>query len=140
MDRILALDIGEKRVGVAISDPFRMFAQPLEVLNIRGKADLIGKIGKYITSYNVEKIVIGNPLSKDGSESRFSKKIGEIAKLIFQHYNIPTVLWDERLSSEEAQRYIRESGKKYIKKHIDKVSAQIILQSYLERERNAGSN
>lgn len=140
MKRILALDIGEKRVGVAISDPFRMFAQPLEVINIRGKSDLIGKIKKYLSSYDIEKIVIGNPLNKDGSQSRFSKKIGEIAKFISQHYNIPTVLWDERFSSEQAQRYIQESGKKFVKKNIDKVSAQIILQSYLERERNARSN
>ncbi len=140
MKRILALDIGEKKVGVAISDPFKLFAQSLEVLNIRGKADLVDKIKKYLTNYNIEKIVIGNPLTKDGSESLFSKKIREIAKLISSHYNMETILWDERFSSEEATRYIQKAGKKYIKRHIDKVSAQIILQSYLERERNARSN
>ncbi len=140
MKRILALDIGEKKVGVAISDPFKIFAQPLEVLNIRGKADLIGKIKKYLTNYDIEKIVIGNPLTKDGSDSLLSKKIREIAKLISSHYNMETVLWDERFSSQEAARYIQEAGKKYIKRNIDKVSAQIILQSYLEKERNARSN
>jgi len=136
MKRILALDYGRKRVGVAISDPLGIFAQGLEVLHIRGKADLLGKISKYFNIYEIEQIVIGNPLNKDGSESQLSEEIKKIANLINKSYNVEIILWDERFTTREAETSLKGFGSKKFNKYKDKISAQLILQSYLERLRN----
>ena len=135
MKRLLGLDIGEKRVGLAISDPLKIFAQGKDVLHIRGKTDLIAKLSKYFSIYEIEKVVIGNPLTKSGVESVQTVKIRKIAKLLEKHYNVETVLWDERYTTKEAQTYLREFGSKKFEKQIDKISAQLILQSYLESMR-----
>ncbi|HEO63659.1 MAG TPA: Holliday junction resolvase RuvX [Candidatus Omnitrophica bacterium] len=136
MSRVLGIDLGEKRVGIAISDPLGIFAQGLDVLNIRGRSDLLNKLLKYFNSYEIAEVVIGNPLDKMGRDCRRSIEIKKIAELIFSHYNVKVKLWDERFSTKEAEKSLQEFGKKKFQKHVDKVSAQIILQSYLERVRD----
>lgn len=136
MKRILALDLGEKRVGVAISDPLKLFAQGLDVLHIRGKSDLIARLSKYFNSYEIEKVILGNPLNKEGRDTKLSQEIKKFAKMINSYYNVETILWDERFTTKEAQVHLKEIKLKKLNNSIDKVSAQLILQSYLERMRN----
>ncbi|MDD5614443.1 MAG: Holliday junction resolvase RuvX [Candidatus Omnitrophica bacterium] len=136
MSRVLGLDLGERRVGVAISDPLGIFAQGLDILNIRGKSDLLNKLSKYFNSYEITEVIIGNPLDKMGRDSQKSIEISKFSELLHSHYNVKVKLWDERFSTKEAERSLREFNKKKFQKHADKVSAQIILQSYLEKIRD----
>ena len=140
MKRILCLDLGQKRVGVAISDPYRIFAQALDVINIRGKADLIGKLAKYFKVYDIDKVLIGCPLNKNGEKGKAASYAERIANFIQSHYKVEVVLWDERFTTKEAETYLKMLGEKRPKEVVDKLSAQIILQSYLERLRGEGGN
>ena len=136
MKRILAIDYGKKRVGIAISDPLGIFAQGLDVLYIRGKSDFLGKIAKYFNSYELEKVILGNPLNKEGEDSKTSSDFKKVMELISRHYKVEVILWDERFTTKEAKRNIERYPRKGAKKNIDKISAQLILQSYLEVLRN----
>ena len=134
--RLLALDMGLKRVGVAVSDPLKMFAQGLDVLYIRGKSDLLNKLTRYFNIYEIEEVIIGNPLDKYGEESLATEKVKKFAELLKEHFNVNVILWDERFSTKEAETALRELKSKKQKNKIDMISAQIILQSYLERLRD----
>lgn len=142
MKRILALDLGEKRVGVAISDPLLIFAQGLEVLKVRGKSDLLKKLSKYFETYQIDKVVLGNPLPKKGEESQATQRVKKFAKILASNYNVEVILWDERFTSQAARTWLKQGlGSKFNQKEIiDKISAQLILQSYLERLRNERLN
>jgi putative holliday junction resolvase len=139
MSRILALDFGAKRVGVAISDPLGIFAQGLDILNIRGKADLLNRLSRYFNSYDINEVIIGNPLKSSGEESRGSVEIGKFAKILAENRDVKVTLWDERYSTKEAELTLKSLNKRNIKSQVDKVAAQIILQSYLERKRSERS-
>jgi putative holliday junction resolvase len=139
MSRILALDFGAKRVGVAISDPLGIFAQGLDVLNIRGKADLLNRLSRYFNSYDINEVIIGNPLKSSGEESRGSVEIKKFAKILAENRGVKVTLWDERYSTKEAELTLKSLNKRNIKSQVDKVAAQIILQSYLERKRSERS-
>ncbi|MDP8233232.1 MAG: Holliday junction resolvase RuvX [Candidatus Saelkia tenebricola] len=134
--RFLSLDLGEKRVGVAVSDPLKIFAQGLDVLHIRGRSDLLNKLSKYFNIYDIQSVVIGNPLNKYGEESTATMKTKKTAELIEHHFNTKVILWDERFSTKEAEMALRELNAKKQKSKLDMISAQIILQSYLEWLRN----
>jgi len=134
--RLLALDMGLKRVGVSVSDPFKMFAQGLDVLYIRGRSDLLNKLTRYFNIYEIEAVIIGNPLDKYGKESRATEEIRKFAELLETHFNTNVILWDERFSTKEAETALRRLNAKKQKNKIDMISAQIILQSYLERLRD----
>ncbi len=141
MERILALDLGNKRVGIAVSDPLKMFAQGIDILNIRGSSDLLSKLNKFFVKYSIEIVLIGNPLDKNGQESKTTEYVKKIANLIEKHFKVKTLLWDERYTTKEAIASLKEfNAKKKHLKHIDKVAAQIILQSYLETKRNEKLN
>ncbi|HDD65037.1 MAG TPA: Holliday junction resolvase RuvX [Firmicutes bacterium] len=133
--RILCIDVGEKRIGVAISDEEKIIARGLGTIE-RGKEE-IKKIKEIIEKYNVEKIVFGLPLRLDGSiSSQTEKTIAFISKLK-EEISLPFIPWDERLSSRQAETILLEAdlSRKKRKKLIDKLSAQIILQNYLDSMR-----
>ncbi|HPZ09881.1 MAG TPA: Holliday junction resolvase RuvX [Candidatus Eremiobacteraeota bacterium] len=135
INRILGLDIGHKRIGIAISDPTGTIATGLEVIEVDSKIDVFVYLKKIITIHRVSKIVMGLPKSMDGSLGKSAKKIMEFGKKL--KVNIPECkidYFDERLSTKEALRTLisADVSRKKRKIVIDKVSAVIILQSYLD--------
>jgi len=136
MPRVMGLDIGEKRIGVALSDPLGITAQGFGVIKVEGEKAL-EELKVIVKSYDVKEIVVGLPLSLDGSVGRQAQKVMEMARRIHEVTGIPVSFWDERLTSKEAERLLitADQSRKRRKEVKDKVSATIILQSYLESRR-----
>lgn len=131
--RILGLDVGERRIGVAISDPTNTIAQPLIVIERDGKE--FDRISDIVRDNDVEEIVIGYPKNMDGSVGAMAKKVDEFADLISKKIDVPVVFIDERLSTAEAERMMisADLSRKKRKKSIDKVAAAIILEGRLRK-------
>jgi len=134
--RILGLDIGAKRIGVAVSDETGVIAQPLFYLEPeKGAEDLMKRIGEICRQYNVSTIVVGLPLSMDGgdrgSSSRRARKVGE---KIRDDLGLTVIFQDERFTTRQAQRVLISSNmrRKKRKQNVDKIAASIILQGYLD--------
>jgi len=134
MPRILGIDYGERRIGLAISDPIGIIAQPLFTLDTQKTTDVFSEIQKLIREKNVEQIIVGLPKNMDGTIGKKGKEVLEFAKNLSRQINVKVNLWDERLSSVESQKILRDTKKKtrQDKKNIDKLSASLILQGYLE--------
>ena len=127
--RVLAIDPGERRAGLAVSDPLGITAQGLPTFD-RKSGDLIQHVEKLAHEYEVTRIVVGNPISMSGRESEGSARARELATEIGKCLALPVELWDERLSSAEAHRVLR--GSRAEKGAVDRLSAVIILQGYLD--------
>lgn len=132
--RVLALDIGEKRLGVAISDPERRVATPLVVLDTRSEMGGAKELRRLIEDYEASDIVIGLPLTLAGEEGGQAKEVRRLAARLAQFLPIPMTFADERLSSAEASRRMAEVGADSRKRRgsVDKVAAAIFLQGYLD--------
>jgi len=138
MMRILGIDYGDSRIGLAISDPFGWTAQGLETLSSKnGLKDPLERIKEIITQYGVEKIVIGYPLNMDGTEGARTEKTNEFIDKLSKLADIEIVKWDERLTTVAAQRTMTETGVKTSKKKgiVDQIAAVYILQGYLDHIR-----
>lgn len=136
--RILGIDYGDSRIGLAISDPFGWTAQGLETLSSKnGLKDPLERIKEIITQYGVEKIVIGYPLNMDGTEGARTEKTNEFIDKLSKLADIEIVKWDERLTTVAAQRTMTETGVKTSKKKgiVDQIAAVYILQGYLDHIR-----
>lgn len=132
--RLLGIDYGKKRIGLAVSDPLRITAQPLKTITLDEKTEPFTEIIAIIDEYDVEKIVIGLPLNMDGSEGFMVESIREFSTRLQEKHPIEIIEMDERLTSRQAGMALAaasQKGKKK-KKKIDNVSAQIILQTYLD--------
>lgn len=131
------MDLGDKRIGLAISDAEGKLAGPLKTIK-RGSRD-IEEVLKIISQENIELIVVGLPLNMDGSLGEEGKKAQKFALELREKSGIPVELWDERLSSFEAERKLREAGKRgdKLKKSLDMAAASIILQDYLDHKRQS---
>ena len=132
--RILALDLGKKRIGLALSDELGITAQGLETLEREGRRDDIEALRRLAADHNVKLIVIGDPLHMSGQQSRQSDYTREFAKELEYKTGIPVRFRDERWTSREAERTLRGSGIAHDKRKpaIDRLSAVILLQSYLD--------
>jgi putative holliday junction resolvase len=132
--RILALDLGKKRIGLAISDPLGITAQGLPNLVRTRKRDDFDALAQLAREREVGLILLGNPLNMRGSEGRQSQWVHEFADEITKRTGLPVRLWDERLTSVEAGRVLRQSGISIEKRAaaVDRLSAVILLQSYLD--------
>jgi len=132
--RILALDLGKKRIGLAISDPLGITAQGLpNLLRTNKRADL-AELEQLAREREVGLILMGNPMNMSGLEGRQSGWAREFAAALESRTGIPVKLWDERLTSVEAGRVLRSSGISIEKRAaaVDRLSAVILLQSYLD--------
>jgi putative Holliday junction resolvase len=127
--RVLAIDPGERRVGLAVSDPLGITAQGLPTFD-RKSGDLIDHLVELLREYEVMRIVVGNPLSLSGRESEGSARARSLAMELEKRLSLPVELWDERLSSAEAHRVLK--GSRADKGAVDRLSAVIILQGYLD--------
>lgn len=135
--RIMALDVGDKRIGVAISDPQGLIAQSLMVIERRGMTHDLGTLGNLIRAHQVEKIVVGLPRRLDGTLGTQAAKAQAFGEEVQKQLEIPVVFWDERLTTAQAERLLIEAGVKREarKKRIDAVAATLLLQSYLDFQR-----
>ncbi len=132
--RILGLDYGEKRIGVAICDELGFTAQGLPTIVRKNKKHDWEVLGSLIRNYKVEKIVIGYPVRLDGSEGIQCEKVNRFAALLEANFFLPVVKWQEILSTKEAEEILIRSGVRWKKrkKMVDKLAACIILQGYLD--------
>jgi putative holliday junction resolvase len=132
--RILALDYGEKNMGVALSDPLGLTAGALTTLRRESiKKDLLA-IHTLVETYQVEKVVLGLPLNMDGRKGPAALRVEAFARRLQGRLRVPVVLWDERLSTVAAGKALREGevGRREQGKVIDSMAAAIILQGYLD--------
>ena len=132
--RILALDLGKKRIGLAVSDPLRITAQGLPNLDRTNKRTDLAALGVLMKEREIGLVLMGNPINMGGKEGRQSGWVRDFAAALEAHTRVPVQLWDERLTSVEAGRVLRESGISIEKRAaaVDRLSAVILLQSYLD--------
>lgn len=130
--RALALDLGERRIGVAISDALGMVARPLEIFSRTSRKADFAHIGALVATHQAGAVVVGLPLNMDGSEGRQAAWVRDYSAALAETLTVPVHLWDERLTSEEAEEILRAQGKSTAKGTIDAVAAAVILQSYLD--------
>jgi putative pre-16S rRNA nuclease len=132
--RILALDLGKKRIGLAISDPLGITAQGLPNLERTNKRTDLETLGQLAREREVGLFLLGNPMNMRGTEGRQSAWVREFARALEARTHLPVRLWDERLTSVEAGRVLRSSGIGIQKRAaaVDRLSAVILLQSYLD--------
>ena len=131
--RIMGIDYGDVRIGIALTDLLKMIASPYEVYKTVSRKKDIEHIVEIIKSMQVEKIVIGLPLNMDGTEGERAEVTKKFGEQLFNASMVPIVYQDERLSSVEAEDYLLEANVKREKRKglIDKISASIILEEYL---------
>lgn len=132
--RILGLDVGTRRIGIAISDPLGITAQGLATLERRNRRYDLGELRKLVAQYDVREIVVGNPLRMSGQSGIQAEKMAGFAAQIEQAFSLAVHLWDERLSTAEAHRLLDETGIRDSRRKqvIDKMAAVLILQSFLD--------
>ena len=132
--RILGLDVGARRIGVAVSDPLGITAQGLETLHRKNKRYDYAYLHRVIREYEVKEIVVGLPLRMSGAEGIQAEKIHAFAEDLRKHFNLPVHLWDERLTSAEANRLLRETNLSIEKRGqaVDRMAAILILQGWME--------
>jgi putative Holliday junction resolvase len=138
----LSLDVGSKTIGLAVSDPLGVTAQGLETLRRKNKrADFEG-LRRIIAKYEVHEIVVGYPLHMSGDPSAQSRRVSEFADELRQRFEIPVHLWDERLTSTQANRVLRESEMSIRRRAevVDRLAAVLILQSFLEGRQSSKSS
>ena len=139
--RVMALDVGKIRVGVALSDPLGYTAQPLLTLWRKTRGEDLRSLLRLIRKHEVVKIVVGNPLHMSGEVSPWAAKVREFAEELQKRSGLPVQLWDERLSSVAAHEILNEAGhdqrdRKYV---IDQVAAVVILRGCMEATEQAAA-
>jgi putative Holliday junction resolvase len=132
--RIMALDYGERRVGVAISDPLRVIAQPLVTLRASPRKELIKRLKFIAKQYEVGLVLVGNPVSHQGKATNMSQKIKRFIAELEHALTIRVQEWDERFTSSYARKLMKEKGIKKQKDKLDQVAACIMLDEFLKRE------
>ena len=134
MGRVIGLDVGTKTIGVAVSDPLRMFAQPVETVSRKGLKTDLPKLEALIKRHEVQAIVVGLPLELDGSESRSARLARQVGEGLGTRTGLEVYYVDERFSSVEAERALvqQDVSRKRRKAVIDQAAAVLILQGYLD--------
>lgn len=137
--RIMGLDLGDKRIGVALSDPMGWTAQGLEVITSKGSTEAdIKKIKEVAMQYEVERVVVGLPRNMDGSPGPRAEKARAFAGRLAKALDLPVEMWDERLTTVAAERLLIEADMSRARRRqvIDKMAAALILQNYLDSRSN----
>lgn len=136
MQRIIALDIGTVRIGVAVSDPLGMFAQGIAVLLVAG--DWLERLAEIVAQYGEPLLLVGLPRRTDGSEGPEVKSVRETAAGVRERFpNLELIFWDERFTTAIAQQSLLEAdvSRKGRRQKVDKIAAALLLQSYLDSRR-----
>ena len=135
--RILAIDYGEKRIGLAISDPLGYTAQGIKTLKNLGRKQVMAALVSICKEKEIKEIVIGLPINMNGSHGPKAEEILKFIPILEEEVGVPVKTWDERLTSREAGRLMIEEGlsRERQKQNSDRLAATLILQSYLESKR-----
>jgi len=135
--RVLSVDYGTKRVGVALSDPLRILAQPLGTF--LNDQSLLDRLRSAVETHGVVLLLVGMPYSADGGKGQTAQEVDEFIVRLASRVTVPIETWDESLSSVEAQQILRQSGTKQKKRRekgrIDAIAACVMLQEYLDVHR-----
>ena len=134
MGRLLAIDYGEKRLGLAISDPNQIISKPLKTIILSDSQYIYNELEKIISDYEVQKLIIGLPIGMDGKNTQQTSKVEAFKENLQNKIGIPIILFDERLSSVSAKKSLISQGIKtgHNKSKIDQTAAAIFLQHYLD--------
>ena len=138
--RILGLDYGSRRIGVALCDELGMTAQGVATIVRKNREADLDTIAELVRRHGVERIVIGYPLRLDGSEGIQCEKINRFIRRLEMRFSFPVIRWDEALSTKEAEELLRRRGVHREKRRevVDRVAASIILQGYLDAVASGG--
>jgi putative Holliday junction resolvase len=139
--RVLGLDVGSRRIGIAVSDPLDITAQGLETLQRKNKRHDFEYLARVIREYAVKEIVVGLPLRMSGAEGTQSEKMRAFAGELHKRFGLPVHLFDERLTSAEANRFLRETELSIEKrgKAVDRMAAVLILQAWMDQHAASAS-
>jgi len=134
--RIVALDVGTKYIGIAITDETQTIAQPYLTYRRKGLKKDLEFFGEFLEKHNVEKIVIGYPLFLDGTESKMSLYVKKFYNKMKQKFDLEIILWDERLSTEETEEILNQFNRNLKKRKTlkDKIAAALILKDFLKNQ------
>jgi len=137
--RVLALDVGERRIGVAISDPTGTVARPLCTLRRSSRAEDFAAIQRLIDEHAVDKVVIGLPLTLRGEEGPQARRIERYAEALMEALSVPVEMWDERYTTAVAEEILRRADRRKRKRRrespdVDAVAAAVILQGFLDSQ------
>lgn len=132
--KILGLDLGERRVGVAVSDPGEIMAHPLAQIQPQNRRDLVQKVARLVCEQGAGRVVVGMPYLSDGTRGRQARRTEAVVEALRASLPVPVAVWDERFSTEAADEAMRQAGlgPKRRKERRDKVAAALILQAYLD--------
>lgn len=146
--RVLAIDYGDRWIGLALSDPSQLVAFPLRV--VEGEAGLRGELERLFAEEKIERLVVGLPLNMDGTTGPKGLQVLEFKERLEREFSLPVDTWDERLTTVQAEASLRQAGlrgtvrgrgpqksgsrKKTRDRRVDQIAAQILLQSYLDRK------
>lgn len=135
--RVIGVDYGARRIGVSVSDPASRIAMALDTIEVIGMAQAVTELLAITERYDAREIVVGLPINMDGAESAMAKTVLEFVATLQAQTDIQVKTWDERLTSAAAQRAVTAMGLslKGNKKQLDRIAATLLLQSYLERQR-----
>jgi putative Holliday junction resolvase len=135
--RIMALDVGDKWIGMAVSDETGLIAQSRPALKRHNLAEDLSALNRMVLAWQVEKIVVGLPLNMNATMGPQAKKTLRFVDKLRTSLGLPVTTWDERLTSQEAERILiaRDVRREHRKQYVDGVAASLILQGYLDRER-----
>ena len=138
--RVLGLDLGERRVGIAVSDPTGTIVRPLQTLIRSSREEDFAALRALVDEHDVDLVVVGKPLSLDGTEGPQARRIARYALALAERLPVPLVFWDERYTTVAAQEILLHSrGKKKRRQaraegELDAIAAAVILQSYLDSQ------
>lgn len=136
--RLLGLDVGSKTIGLAVSDPLGITAQGLPTIRRKNKRTDFAALQSVIDQYEVKEFVVGLPLRMSGAEGTQSEKVSAFAEELKKHFGLPVHMWDERLTSAEANRLLRETDMSIRRRAavVDQMAAVLILQAFMENRRS----
>jgi putative Holliday junction resolvase len=140
VSRILAVDWGERRVGVALSDPSGTLASPLPTIYTSSETETVRAVVEIIIREEVAEVVVGLPLNMDGSRGEAAESATRLAQHLEREIDVPVRLWDERLTSVQARRLSEEVGSRIGRRKdlVDARAAELLLQSYLDARKSRG--
>ncbi len=132
----LALDVGEKRIGLALSDTSNKIARPLGYLKHHSFEATLKEVTSLVRQHQVDEVVVGLPISLKGCDTQQTKRVREFSRKLASALSVKVVCWDERFTTVLAERVLSEGrvGKKKKREQIDQISAVLILQSYLDSQ------
>jgi putative holliday junction resolvase len=137
--RVMGLDVGDKTIGIAISDALLLTAQSRPTLRRKDLRSDIEFLRQLAAENEVHQIVMGQPLHMDGRESTQSQKVARFAEELKKALDLPVAFWDERLTSFEAEQHLEQMGLNWRQRReqVDKIAAMIILQNYLDNQKTS---